>query len=181
MPRGIYVDATVTLVTEECCACGVTFGMPSDLRRQLLDNHSRSFYCPNGDRQHYTGKTDAEKLRDSQGRETHLKDQLEAAVRETEATRVALLRDRQRFANGVCPCCNRFFPNVNRHMTSQHPDYDVTKVKASRPSRRGFKCTCGSAFDTLHGLRVHQGMSRRDDWATAAGQKSWHSGHLTVV
>ena len=178
MARSIFVDATVTLVTEECCACGVTFGMPSDLRRQFLNDHSLSFYCPNGHRQHYTGKTDADKLRDSQARETHLKDQLEAAIREAEATRVQLLRDRQRFANGVCPCCNRYFDNVRRHMTSQHPDYDVTRMHQRGPVK--FTCTCGSRFNTLRGLRIHQGRSRYDDWATA-GQKAWHGGHLTVV
>lgn len=28
-------------------------------------------------------------------------------------------------ACGVCPCCNRSFTNVRRHMTSQHPDYTI--------------------------------------------------------
>src|ERR1044071_1302400 len=50
-----------------------------------------------------------QKLRDAEARETALRDQLEAAAREAETVRAVLLRDRHRFANGVCPCCNRSF------------------------------------------------------------------------
>jgi hypothetical protein len=27
-------------------------------------------------------------------------------------------------ANGVCPCCNRTFQNLARHMAGKHPDYE---------------------------------------------------------
>lgn len=30
---------------------------------------------------------------------------------------------RKRAANGVCPCCNRTFVQLARHMATQHPDY----------------------------------------------------------
>lgn len=35
---------------------------------------------------------------------------------------------------GVCPCCNRTFANVARHMQSKHPD--VPFVPAAKPSRK---------------------------------------------
>ena len=28
-----------------------------------------------------------------------------------------------RVKNGVCPCCNRHFKNLERHMTGQHPEF----------------------------------------------------------
>lgn len=32
-------------------------------------------------------------------------------------------RLKNRIAAGVCPCCNRSFQNVARHMAGQHPDF----------------------------------------------------------
>lgn len=46
--RTLTLSTSVDLTTEECCNCGVLFAMPADLRKQLLADHSRSFYCPNG-------------------------------------------------------------------------------------------------------------------------------------
>lgn len=176
--RGYNLRLTgqTTMVTETCCACGVLFAMTVDFRTNRLRDRE-GFYCPNGHTQHYTGKTDAQKLEDAKARETALRDQLSAAVHEAESVRVALLRDRQRFANGVCPCCNRSFENVRRHMTTKHPDYDVTKVQVQRELR--FPCSCGRSFPTLRGLRTHQGHNRRAGW-DAPGASKW-SAHLTAV
>lgn len=104
---------------------------------------------------------------------TALNDQLRAAQQDHEATRAKLVRDRARFANGVCPCCNRSFENVARHMRTQHPDYDPSKLQG-RPE---FRCSCGRSYATFHGLRVHQGRSRPDDWAS----KKPRFAHLTVA
>lgn len=30
---------------------------------------------------------------------------------------------RNRAAAGVCPCCNRTFEQLGRHMTTKHPEY----------------------------------------------------------
>ena len=168
----------VALVTEECCAkgCGITFAMTADLRRRRLADHGW-FYCPNGHQQHYTGPSDSDRLRDEQAKNTHLRDQLLAAALDAEAARKALVRDRHRFANGVCPCCNRFFENVNRHMKGEHPDYDVTKVRQAGPVM--FKCSCGQSFDTLRGLGTHQGHRRHEGWASPETPK-WRA-HLTEV
>jgi len=169
------------MVVEDCFKCGVLFAMTEDLWDRCQRDHSKSFYCPNGHGMVFTGKTDRQKLKEAEAREVALKDQLGAAVREAEQMRQALLRDRQRFANGVCPCCNRTFSNVRRHMATQHPDYDVTKVQQQVVR---FGCSCGKAFDSLRGLRIHQGRVRPDDWtARARKSDSWskRSAHTTVV
>lgn len=170
----LRLNPTVDLVTETCYSCSVLFAMTEEHRRRLLNNHDKSFYCPNGHKQHYTGKTTEQKLIDAQARETALRDQLDASIRDAEAARSALARDRQRFTNGVCPCCNRSFENVRRHMTTKHPDFDVTELAVRRLK---FNCGCGARFETYHGLRVHQGKSRRANWSEP-GQDSWRS-HLT--
>lgn len=32
-------------------------------------------------------------------------------------------RTKNRVAKGVCPCCNRSFTNLAKHMAGQHPDF----------------------------------------------------------
>jgi hypothetical protein len=34
-----------------------------------------------------------------------------------------MTRIKKRVAAGVCPCCNRSFKDLARHMAGQHPDY----------------------------------------------------------
>lgn len=167
---------TTTLYVFDCPRCGVIFGIPADYDNRRREDH-RSIYCPSGHTMTYDGPTAEQKLKKAEAREQHLTDQLSAAIRDGEETRVALLRDRQRFANGVCPCCNRSFDNVRRHMSSKHPNYDATDVK--RPAAKRSTCSCGSAFDTLTGLRIHQGRLRGPTW-DAANASRW-SAHLTVT
>lgn len=164
------------LVTETCYSCCVLFAMVEDFWEHR-QNDRKNFFCPNGHSQAYIGKSDATKLKEAEAREVALRDQLEAAAREHERTKAALLRDRARFANGVCPCCNRSFTNVARHMTTQHPDYDVTKVRDV--NQLEYACTCGRSFHTLGGLHQHQTKQRRPGWFKPSASK-W-SAHLTVV
>lgn len=166
----------VAFVTESCCheGCNITFALTREFYDRVSQDQS-TWYCPLGHSQRYTGTTDAEKLRQAAAREVALKDQLAAATREAEETRSALLRDRQRFANGVCPCCNRSFENVRRHMTSQHPGYDATKIRGAVE----FRCSCGKKFESFRGLRIHQGRTRGDDWDKPKTPRYW--AHLTVV
>lgn len=34
---------------------------------------------------------------------------------------------KNRVSKGVCPCCNRYFKNLHRHMENKHPDYAEAK------------------------------------------------------
>ena len=53
--------ANVEIIEISCCNCGVSFWITEQYNDELLRCHN-SFYCPNGHKQYYTGKTDAEKL-----------------------------------------------------------------------------------------------------------------------
>lgn len=157
--------------------CGVHFALDAKFVEARRGDQA-TWYCPNGHPRWYPpGESDEAKLRRAEAQKVALRDQLEAATREAESVRVALLRDRQRFANGVCPCCNRSFDNVRRHMTTKHPDYDTTKVKQASVVQ--FSCGCGRHFSTLQGLRVHQGAQRRGDWYAPGASR--YSAHLTKV
>lgn len=54
------VSFTTVMIWEDCCDCGVPFGLTEEHQRRLRRTHEW-FYCPNGHRQYYPGKTDNEK------------------------------------------------------------------------------------------------------------------------
>ncbi len=140
--------------TETCCHknCGITWAMPKWYAEQCRDDHSRWFYCPNGHSQHYTGKTEVELAREETEKVRKQKDAEIARVKEQQrwaeeratqsmkradrqerraaAFRGVVTRTKNRVGNGVCPCCNRTFQNLMRHMKGKHPEYKNSKVKA---------------------------------------------------
>jgi hypothetical protein len=128
-----------TLAVETCCNCGIRFAMPVDFQQQRQEDHCW-FYCPNQHGQHYTGKTDAQKLKErleakeqELARERARGDQARAEA-EHERNRVrgyqgALGKAKKRAAKGVCPApgCKRSFVDVARHVSTCHPDLAATE------------------------------------------------------
>ncbi len=51
----------MTMYEQSCIRCGVRFSMPTELDNQLRNCHN-TFYCPNGHKQYYPGKSETEKL-----------------------------------------------------------------------------------------------------------------------
>lgn len=124
---------TGTLAVQNCCVCGIAFGVETSYDTARQQDH-KSFYCPAGHGQSYTGKTEAQKLREqlataerrrnyAEARQTALRDQLGATERSLRGHKAAKTRIKNRIAAGVCPCCNRSFQDVRRHMAGQHPDF----------------------------------------------------------
>lgn len=146
------MNHTTVLVVEECCTCHVTFGIPRTWQESLKQTHA-IFYCPAGHGQSYNGKTDVQKLREklaeteqyrrnlaerTEYAEAALRakqDQLEATERSLRGHKAAKTRIKNRIAAGVCPCCNRQFQNLHRHMTGQHPDFPSTTDKSEEKSK----------------------------------------------
>lgn len=154
--------------------CDQRFAMSAEFYAETRRT-GMTWYCPRGHARAWTGQSTEQKLREAEAQLTHTKDQLIAAAVEAETVRSQMLRDRQRFANGVCPCCNRSFTNVMRHMKTKHPDYDPTHIGSTIE----FRCSCGRTFATSHGLKIHQGRSRSDGWAEPDAPR-WRA-HLTKV
>ena len=127
---------TGKLVVQDCCLCFIPFGVPAAFDRERLSDH-RSFYCPAGHSQSYVGKTDAQIAKEERERAARLERQLanrdedlraeraahEITERRRRAAKGQLTKTKRRVANGVCPCCNRHFADLGRHMAGQHPDY----------------------------------------------------------
>lgn len=170
------ITSTTTYTTMTCThdGCGVDFAL--DDRFIVARRSDRAtFYCPNGHPRWYPGKTVEQERDEAAARARHLEDQLQASERETEQHRRELVRQRSRFANGVCPVCNRSFEAVRRHMADQHPDFDPSHLHDG-----GFACACGSEFDTFLGLRTHQGLMINQPSSDTA-QRRARKWHRTVV
>jgi hypothetical protein len=107
------------------CWCGAPLAIPQTLFDEA-HRTGRGLYCPaTGHR--FGWDSEMEKLRkerdQAKARATALNDQLLAEQGAHRATKATLTKERKRAAHGVCPCCNRSFVNVGRHMKTKHPDY----------------------------------------------------------
>jgi len=140
--RGATFTAAVEMVVEECCNCGMAFAMPREFKNDRLKRrrNDMSFYCPRGHAQHYTGESEEVKLRRERDqlkqREAYLEDMRREAEQRAEhernrangykghATRIT-----KRAKAGVCPCCNRSFENLRRHMADQHPQFTPMELE----------------------------------------------------
>lgn len=134
------IDVTLSMKTITCChaGCGIVFAVPAHWDTKRREDHS-PWYCPNGHRQFYLGKSDAEKLRDELTRKQAQLDQAKAdadyqrkqrdhAERCTAAARGQVTKIKNRVGNGVCPCCNRTFSNLMQHMRTEHPEWKAEEV-----------------------------------------------------
>jgi hypothetical protein len=123
----------MTLVTTECARCSIVFAVPERFDRDRREDH-KDFFCPAGHTLVYKGESDADKLKrqldaerarvDMLRKETiRQKDRIAAEKRLHAATKGQLTKTKKRVAGGACPCCNRTFVQLERHMSSQHPEY----------------------------------------------------------
>lgn len=119
-----------------CYKCKCQIWIPDELNSAAL--HDRGvipFYCAYGHKQFYIeGESEADKLRRERDRLTQRlaqkddeigrqREMREAAERRASAARGQVTKIRNRVGHGVCPCCNRTFENLARHMAHQHPTF----------------------------------------------------------
>lgn len=121
------MNTLLTLKEIRCCDCAMLFAMTDEFYQHRLAN-GRMFYCPAGHAQHFTARDD--ELAALKREKQSLQSQLTYAVTDAERQKREkinlkgqLTKTRNRIANGVCPCCNRTFQNVARHIAGQHPDF----------------------------------------------------------
>ena len=130
MPTGtMNYTGQLTITT---CWCGIVHAVPQELEDYQQRAHRNgekevTIYCPLGHAGIPSGKGEAARLRDqlaeqerktASAREDARIAQAQIVALEAEATRKA-----KRAAAGVCPCCNRSFVQLARHMKSKHPDH----------------------------------------------------------
>ena len=129
--RGTTITASLELFVEECCACGTPFAFPIDLYKRLqAAGTSGTFYCPRGHTQHYVNKPLEAQLAEAKNDAAYYHNRLgeerkshQHTTNRLNATRGVVTRIRKRVQAGICPCCNRKFAALERHMATKHPDY----------------------------------------------------------
>lgn len=128
----VFIDTDIRMEFYECWSCAVPFAMSDSFVYSARKKH-KTFFCPNGCCLRF-GESDEDKLKKQLARERAEHDQTRAEekhqrrLRETSERRRSALKGqvtkiKNRVGKGACPCCNRFFKNLHRHMASKHPDY----------------------------------------------------------
>lgn len=137
--KGEKFAGDCNLVVVNCATCGVTYAIPESFHRSALRyrgdrSDGWKICCPFGHTWWYTGETEIEKAK-RQAREARERlaaerawhDQTKASLRSTKGVVTKQRKKLGRVRNGVCPCCNRTFENLGRHMETKHPEYDPAK------------------------------------------------------
>lgn len=122
------------LLAIRCGECGCLFGLSRFLYNARRED-KKTFYCSNGHPRAYV-ESEADRLRrerdrlaqriaerdDEIARQRTLREETE---RRLSATRGVVTRIKNRIGHGVCPCCNRTFGDLARHMATKHPTYSA--------------------------------------------------------
>ena len=85
---------TVEMHEISCTNCGVVFMITKSHKEQLRSSH-KGFYCPNGHPLYYEGKTDAQKLAQTERRLGVSRDQRERLRRSNSALRGVITKMRK--------------------------------------------------------------------------------------
>lgn len=127
----------VSLRVMDCWSCGIVYALPEDFSARRLEDGA-IWYCPNGHPSVYAD-SEVEKLKKRLGKEQERTAMLRQINRDKEfeiehlsrsraAVKGQLTKVKNRVSAGVCPCCNRHFANLGRHMKGQHPQWLKTET-----------------------------------------------------
>lgn len=121
--KAVEFTETVLLVTLNCSECHILFALQKEMNSGLQQNHT-TFYCPNGHRQYYPGKTEEARLREqlseAHANVAHYRELFATETKAHSATKGQVTRLRKRVLAGDCSFCHRHFPNVEQHMRDEH-------------------------------------------------------------
>lgn len=102
---------------------------------RTYQRNSQTWHCLHGHEQHFPpGKTEAEKLRAQLEQERQFRQRAEQRVAQAQDEAQAERRRAngykghaaklaKRAKAGICPCCNRHFTQLARHMAAKHPAF----------------------------------------------------------
>lgn len=139
----VVLEIPARMETQVCGQCGMHFSVPEawiSRRRNGTEGDARDYYCPAGHCRTYTGETEAQRLkRELEAKERSLKwaeERVERLIKDRDhhqaranALKGVVTKVKRRVGHGSCPCCNRHFQNLRRHMTSKHPDYAESEAE----------------------------------------------------
>lgn len=112
------------------CWCGTPFMLPARLL-EAAQNCNHTIFCPHGHSLTWK-ETETDRLRRERDRLKQHAAMLEGDIL-TQKTRAdnaeaATRRLKKRMSAGTCPCCQRTFSNMSRHMKTKHPEFIAENV-----------------------------------------------------
>lgn len=122
-----------------CPDCKEKFAL-NDSTEAVLRKSRQTFHCPWGHQMSFrAGPREEDLLRkalETQKQQNAMiaddarraRERAEQAERRASAARGQVTRLKNRAAAGVCPCCNRTFANLQRHMAGKHPTFLAEEV-----------------------------------------------------
>ena len=127
MPETLF--ETLSLTKIECGECSIVFAMPTSKYNRCRDQ-GEGWCCPNGHNRVFCKSENAKlqeqlnaerqkAVREQQAREQSQAETNELREKNNKITG-KLSRVYKRVRNGVCPCCNRHFDNLEGHMKTKH-------------------------------------------------------------
>lgn len=130
-----YIVAGESMVVDRCPNCHTLHAFSKEIYLSAHEGKEKaSIYCPRGHGWHYTGKTDLQKKQDEIDElnrriqrkvqnEAYLEDEIKAARHQAAAFKGVITKIKKRVGKGVCPCCNRHFSDLERHMKNKHSEF----------------------------------------------------------
>ena len=136
MSENVFFAAGQWMRIATCPSCKMLHAFPESLYQTAQQRKPDfSITCPNGHAWHYTkGESDLEKMRRERDRAVQRvaewsdayeeqRKRADLADRRASAAKGQITKIKKRAAVGVCPCCNRTFSDLARHMAGKHPGY----------------------------------------------------------
>ena len=116
-------------VEHQCGTCGVWFAMPRVIYETAYQEGG-FWSCPNGHKRGWEKGQTPNRFDELRQERDRLKqrmaqkdDEIDGLQKSVSAHKGQITKLRKRAAAGVCPCCNRSFANLARHMKTKHPDF----------------------------------------------------------
>jgi DNA repair exonuclease SbcCD ATPase subunit len=122
------VQLAVTLTEINCGKCGGVYALNERYRRQREENGG-SWTCPycrcgwgytESIVSKLTKQLEAERVRVQNALSRANEAERDASAQRGQVTKVR--NQLKRVAAGVCPCCNRTFQQLAKHMANKHPE-----------------------------------------------------------
>lgn len=130
MPTGtMNYTGELTITT---CWCGTVHAVPKELHDYQMRCHHDGknvpdIYCPLGHVYVPAGKpkwrSERERAEAAELDAANAREDARIALARVGELEAEATRQRKRSAAGVCPCCNRSFVQLARHMKAKHPEH----------------------------------------------------------
>lgn len=132
----------ITYAQMTCIKCSAVFALNSEFVDRAK-RESGGFHCPHCQQRQGWWTSDADRLKKQLAdKDRELREEKCATLRQKqiaeEAAEMAAKAQRKlkRVDRGVCPCCNRSFSNLARHMATQHSSKKSRAAKKEEHLRK---------------------------------------------